>query len=198
MIPWAIVRQCAELCLASYDDNAKGFTSVGDLRFGMHVIDGTAFVTIRGTANASNWLRDADVLPVRSCGSHLAHQGFVDAYRKLCSGGMQTTKGHPEVIATGHSLGGGIATLLAEHTGCRLVTFGSPRVYFRFARVPQIDHARVVNEEDPVPMVPRILYSHKQPPIMLKDNDSLLIDVKDHFMRHYYDMVISLPGMPTQ
>jgi hypothetical protein len=189
MNSWPIIKQCAQLCKSSYDDNAPGFFNVDDLRYGIHDFNGTTFITIRGTANASNWLRDADVLPVRSCGGHLAHQGFVDAYRKLCSGGMPTTKGQPNIIATGHSLGGGIATLLAEHIGCRLATFGSPRVYFRFARAPKIDHMRVICDDDPVPMVPRFLYSHRQSPIILNDSDSRLIEVRDHFMQHYIDMI---------
>lgn len=189
MIDNELIKQCAALCLASYKSDDDRFHDVDDLRYGVHQIDGLTFVTIRGTANAENWLRDADIFPIRSCGGHLAHAGFVEAYRTLCSGGMPTIKGLPNMVVTGHSLGGGIATLLAEHTGCRLITFGSPRVYFRFASAPKIEHARVVCDDDPVPMVPRLLYSHRVEPIVLKDSDNSMIEVKDHFMQHYYEMI---------
>lgn len=179
-----MIKKCAELCEASYDDNAPGFTTVGDLRYGVFQTEHGTIVAIRGTANADNWLTDARVWPARSCGGYLAHKGFVTAYRELCVGGMPTTKGQ-QVIATGHSLGGALATLLAEHTGCKLVTFGSPKVYWRFGRAPVLDHVRVVRDDDPVQHLPKFLYSHRCEPMALHDNDHHLIQITDHFMKGY-------------
>ena len=185
-----MIATCAKLCEASYDDNAEGFVTVGDLRFGVFPTEHGTIVAIRGTANLDNWLTDARAFPVRSCGGYLAHKGFVSAFRELCTGGMPTVRGG-NVIATGHSLGGAIATLLAEHTGCKLVTFGSPRVYWRFGRAPALDHVRVVRDDDPVPMVPKFLYSHRCEPVAIHDGDSQLIQVTDHFMKAYVKAVNS-------
>lgn len=183
-----LIETCADLCANSYNDNAPGFLDVEDLRYGVFETKLGTIIAIRGTANAENWLTDASVWPKRSCGGYLAHGGFVDAYRQLCAGGMPTVKGE-RVIATGHSLGGAIATLLAEHTGCRLVTFGSPRVYWRFGSAPKLDHTRIVCDDDPVPLVPRYLYSHRDPARELKDKDNHLIQVKDHSMTNYLKLL---------
>ena len=188
-----MIATCAKLCEASYDEKAEGFTTVGDLRFGVFPTEHGTIVAIRGTANVDNWFTDARAFPARSCSGYLAHEGFVSAYRELCSGGMPTVKGC-NVIATGHSLGGAIATLLAEHTGCKLVTFGSPRVYWRFGKAPQLDHVRVVRDDDPVQHVPKLLYSHRCEPMALHDGDSHLIQVGDHFISGYVKAVRETSG----
>lgn len=179
-----MIATCANLCDKSYDDAAPGFVTVGDLRYGQFDTAHGRIICIRGTANLDNWLTDARCFPARSCGGYLAHKGFIRAYRELCAGGMPTVK-DKTLIATGHSLGGAIATLLAEHIGCRLVTFGSPRVYWRFGRAPQLDHMRVVRDDDPVPHVPKLLYSHRTEPVLLLDGDRHLLQVKDHVMAGY-------------
>lgn len=179
-----IIKTCFLLCENSYSDNAPGFTTIDDLRYGVFDTEHGRIICIRGTANLENVAVDADVLPAKTCSGHWAHKGFVKAYRELCSGGMPTVK-DPNVIATGHSLGGALATLLAEHTGCKLVTFGSPRVYWRFSRHPKIDHIRIVRDDDPVPEVPKIFYSHSVEPLVMKDGDRRGLQVKDHFTEAY-------------
>jgi hypothetical protein len=106
------------------------------------------------------------------------------------------TARNPQVIATGHSLGGAIATLLAEHIICRLVTFGSPRVYFRLTPSPTLNHLRIVTDDDPVPGVPRILYSHRDEPWTLPDKDGSLLDVEDHSMGVYLARLLANCGQP--
>lgn len=179
-----MILTCAKLCESSYDDRAPGFVDVGDFRYGVFDSVHGTIICIRGTANLDNWLTDARVFPARSCGGYLAHKGFVTAYRELCSGGMPTTK-NGNVIVTGHSLGGAVATLLAEHIGCNLVTFGSPRVYWRFGKAPRLNHIRVVRDDDPVPEMPKFLYSHRDKPLVLRDKDNHLVQIRDHFMSGY-------------
>ena len=181
-----LIETCAYLCDQSYSDVNPNFVTVDDLKYGVFETDHGKIIVIRGTDNLENWGVNANVLPARSCGGFLAHKGFVKAYRELCSGGMPTNK-DPNVIATGHSLGGALATLLAEHIGCKLITFGSPRVYWRFSRAPKLDHIRVVRDDDPVPKVPNLLYSHRQEPLVLKDGDHRGLQVKDHFMTGYIE-----------
>lgn len=181
------ILHAAGLCALSYqDDRPRFFYDVGDLRYGFGIRDGKHFIVIRGTANVQNWLRDASAIPSRTCGGYLAHAGFVSAYRALCSGGMPTIKGS-DVIVTGHSLGGAVATLLAEHIGCKVITFGSPRVYCRFLPAPKLDHDRVVCDDDLIPEIPRLLYAHRTKPITLFDNDNQLVSIKDHSMSVYID-----------
>lgn len=179
-----LIETCALLCEQSYSEVNANFVTVDDLRYGIFATEHGKIIVIRGTDNLENWGVNANVLPARSCGGYLAHKGFIKAYRELCSAGMPTVKGQ-NIVATGHSLGGALATLLAEHTGCKLVTFGSPRVYWRFAKAPKLDHIRVVRDDDPVPEVPKFLYKHTQEPLVLKDGDHRLVQVKDHFMAGY-------------
>ena len=189
-----MLKTCAQLCLDSYDDNAPGFVTVGDLRYGVFDTEHGRIVVIRGTSNADNWLTDARAFPARSCGGYLAHKGFVAAYRELCTGGMPTTKG-ADIIATGHSLGGALATLLAEHTGCKVVTFGSPRVYWRFGRAPKLNHVRIVRDDDVVQHVPKFLYSHRAEPVVLKDDDWHIVQITDHFMEGYVEAIKKTPNL---
>ena len=186
----AIVRLCAAACEESYDDAASGFITVGDLRYGVRESAElvVAIVAIRGTANADNALSDISFWPRKSPTGSRCHGGFLRCFHELCDGGLvaDTARYRPSrIIATGHSLGGAIATLLAEQIGCRLITFGSPRVYSRFGSLPEIDHTRIVCDDDPVPGLPRIFFRHTCEPIVLRDDDHRLIEVKDHYMANY-------------
>lgn len=180
-----MIATCADLCLRSYDAADESFVDVGDFRYGVFGTEHGIIICIRGTANAQNWLTDVRAWPTRTCGGYLAHKGFVRAYQALCAGGMPTVRGD-NIIATGHSLGGAIATLLGEHTGARVISFGSPKVYARFFPAPQLDHIRVARDDDPVPHLPGICYSHRTPPMVMDDGDGCpILQVSDHPMKGY-------------
>lgn len=181
--------ECAELCRKSYDDNLpEGFREYGDLRFGL--VNG--ILVFRGTANLPNALRDAFVLPARTRGGYMAHRGFVDALESLYSRVCHTVGvgARKDIIVTGHSLGGAMALLCAEVFECRVVTFGCPRAYLRFSSTPKVEHYRVICDDDPVPMIPRIFYRHCCDPHVLGDDDGG-IDVKDHGIDVYLSRLIS-------
>jgi hypothetical protein len=77
----------------------------------------------------------------------------------------------PNVIVTGHSMGGGMATLFAflyaksERAPVQCITFGAPRVFNpagcrEFDENKLIRHRRYAVVNDPVPFLPRGDYGH--------------------------------------
>ena len=163
--------------------------------------DGTLVIAFRGTVTYNEWqhnyrtkqkLVDAgdDVSDVR------VHQGFFELYTLLAKGlwedmipdNIATSPDISQVIITGHSLGGALATLSLANllelstegslpsnhfmnrkdTVVSLVTFGQPRVgndAFRseflankYAVSATVYDFRSVNKADPVPRIP--LYSN--------------------------------------
>lgn len=179
---------CAALCLESYEpDLPPGFLDVGDLRFGIRETKAGTIIAVRGTANLANALRDIWVRPCRTPRGHWAHRGFVSGYERL-----REVVGTPPpgAIFTGHSFGAAVALLFAEEFDAPAVTFGCPRIYLRFGKAPKhIKHTRIVCDDDPVTMVPRIFYRHLCEPITLRDEDSQLIDLADHAMAVYLQRV---------
>lgn len=151
---WPLDHVCAELSRLAYyrfDEGDRprleaalsgaGFTgfvpfnerSKGAQGFGTLAPDGTAFVVFRGTQPDALLDLIADIrfklVPCPSGGS--VHQGFLDAYASLsdASDNWLAATGAARIVATGHSLGAAMATLLAAaHPDSTLVTFGSPRV----------------------------------------------------------------------
>jgi len=183
-----IDKACAILCKLSYEDNpGPGFKDIKDIRYGIHTVLGHTVITFRGTDNFRNMLRDVFVVPKKINGV-LIHGGVADGYRLVRD---QLMKDIGElatgpVIANGHSYGGGLAKALAIDIGCELITFGCLRTLFRFGKKPQLKHRRIINSDDPVPMVPRIFYVHdSNEPEVFHDSDLSLIDFEDHPMNLY-------------
>lgn len=124
-------------------------------------------IAIRGTLELVDFLRDTDAEQVTfAAGVGKSHQGFYDAYDAL-SKFVEIYLGQfhvgQKIIICGHSLGGAIATLLAEslrrHANgydVLLYTYGSPRAgdadFVQGAGA--LAHHRMVNDNDPIPSVP--------------------------------------------
>jgi hypothetical protein len=131
----------------------------------------------RGTLSKSldNWKTDIDYkrVPYSNCAGCEVHQGFFEAYsglRKCLVSkylNYQKTKAPKNVIVTGHSLGGALATLATadmfaadKKHALYLVTYGSPKVGNKlFADwfnevVKPVKNFRVTHYRDPVPHVP--------------------------------------------
>ena len=101
-------------------------------------------------------------------GNYDVHSGFMVAYQSVNVKIENAIDRLPEgykLYATGHSLGGALATLHAVYGECltdELVTFGSPRVGGKeFAKDLQgVNYARYVNNADVVTKVPKWNFHH--------------------------------------
>jgi hypothetical protein len=144
---------CAELsrlAYASFDGNAPHlraalrpaslellatFSVDGAQAFAARAPAGHSFLVFRGTQadDPTDLGTDADFLRVRQApfpGG--VHAGFARSFLGLLpelKAFLDEAPATPPLVLTGHSLGAALATLAASVVpGCRLVTFGSPRV----------------------------------------------------------------------
>ena len=163
-----------------------------------------AFVVVRGTASIADALSDINVGARNTGYGTMAHAGFVAAKEEL-------TKPLNDFIATagnikcfhviGHSLGGGVANLLAEQLkagpgekrNVKLYTFGAPRVGDKLfsqrltQKLGSHNIFRVTHTSDPVPMVPVWPFFHAAYGDMAYERYSPYHPFKYHLMTHYVD-----------
>jgi hypothetical protein len=120
-------------------------------------------LVFRGTQNVRNWLSNINVLPASWPTGGLVHRGFLDALDRVWPAlAPAVADAGPELLITGHSLGGALATLAAAQMAAAgaaptaLYTFGAPRVGdTAFGRVLDgVPVHRFVNGRDLVPLVP--------------------------------------------
>lgn len=148
-------------------------------------------VAIRGSSNLRNFLTDA-AFPYVPCPygvGCLVHVGFdvawkevMDAIDEAVNTALQQNPNY-DIVITGHSLGGAVATLVATHfrsNGCAVAefTYGSPRVgniiFAQYASSQNGTTYRVTHESDPVPRLPPLLlgYRHLSPEYWLHNGES--------------------------
>jgi triacylglycerol lipase len=121
------------------------------------------FITVRGTANNENFSEDLTIRVREDRKTDIpVHAGFDLAARAIYDDVNPYLKPGYKTYVTGHSLGGAVAAILTIYLiengveVVRVVTFGQPR--FTTAdgvkRLSFLPLARVVDENDIVPMVP--------------------------------------------
>jgi pimeloyl-ACP methyl ester carboxylesterase len=146
------------------DGEAKGGTETQ--AFITHQ-DEIVLISVRGTQEPMDFVRDTDAeqVPFEE-GIGKAHQGFYKAYKamsKFVQVYLDQFHTGQKIIICGHSLGGAIATLLAEALRrspngyeILLYTYGSPRAGDAdfVAGAEALVHHRMVNNNDPIPSVP--------------------------------------------
>ncbi|URM26437.1 lipase family protein [Pseudomonas frederiksbergensis] len=129
--------------------------------------DEIILIAVRGTLEGADFIRDTDAEQVPFVeGVGKAHQGFYDAFKAMSEFikvYLDQFYAGQKIIVCGHSLGGAIATLLAEalrrdpnEYDVLLYTYGSPRAgdadFVNGAA--ELAHHRMVNNNDPIPSVP--------------------------------------------
>lgn len=182
---------CAQAATAAYNNRCDApdfsitakFENKGTDTQGIFGVanNNTFVVSFRGSEETglADWLTDArfGLVPFpygRGLDNQVkVHQGFLEAYQSVREAVISSAKDtpHKRVICTGHSLGGGLATLCALdmtlNTTSKTIycyTYGSPAVgngAFAAAyrqHVPQT--FRVVNGSDVVPALPPGAYEH--------------------------------------
>lgn len=173
--------------LASYSAAAYNYQGPFFIRRLMDCV----IVSIRGTRDPADFITDLQFIKCRFLG-YGAHSGFVDEFCDLWGPVSSRLSIHDKVYITGHSLGGGIATLLAlalkmhHNIDSTVATFGSPRVFDSagadaYNRMCP-DTIRVVHKLDLVPRIPKIDYEHVDRELHLDDDGKKLL-TDGHWLR---------------
>jgi hypothetical protein len=139
-------------------------------------------ISVRGTTSRKDWGNNLEAHHVAySFGPGHVHEGFYKAFlsiKEKVSAYYDDNGQNKNVIVTGHSLGGAVATLIAAYLKAdkktnkiMLYTFGSPRVGDRvfadhFSKADSFPCFRIVNNNDIVPKVP-LPYMDLRPELLL-------------------------------
>lgn len=157
--------------LLGWFEQTSGFAMVGQ---GKNHFKGDHVIAVRGTNSGQDWLTNGNVGLATSHNDSPVHAGFNETF-----GSMQPTlekrlgrqvRGGGTVHCVGHSLGGAMASLIADWVKARfnctvnLYTFGAPRVgldgYATKSTFAIDAHYRCTHGADPVPMVPLWPFIH--------------------------------------
>ncbi|GLQ87410.1 lipase family protein [Dyella flagellata] len=152
---------------------AQQHSGFGFVAWGQGGREGECLVAVRGTATGYDWLTNLRFAGVIGPSGYLVHAGFWrGAQSVLPQIREQLRHRKPQALhVIGHSLGGAMATLLADaltDVGCpiRLYSFGAPRcgvvehAQYLTAKLGAENIYRGYHENDPVPMIPVFPYSH--------------------------------------
>ena len=161
---------------------------------------GQAIVAFRGTKTIADTLTDLHTGVQLSRTGEAVHAGFNRTFKPLADQvqGFLTQNAISTVHCVGHSLGGALATLAAEHftsmgvAQAKLYTIGSPRVGFvpfsqRLTRKVSANHIyRLHHDNDFVSMVPLWPFTHvPQPGASCNLNGGVFNTFSAHFMSNY-------------
>jgi pimeloyl-ACP methyl ester carboxylesterase len=154
---------CAQLSADIYGGKDFGkMWTIGGVVIGLKRVDGFDVLALRGSLTVEDWMRDFEVLPVWHSGLGFVHGGFLEDMDEVYAT-VSAVVG-PNVVTTGHSLGGARARILAAMFAVAgkpvsmVCVFGSPKPGFEnLARVIQKSgtvHLSYRNRRDVVPLVP--------------------------------------------
>jgi hypothetical protein len=148
-------------------------------------------LSIRGSINARNFVTDMDFswAPCDFVHKCKLHKGFLKAWREmegLVRPALEAASSRNpgfRVVATGHSLGGAVATIGGAHLRrdgfpVEIYSFGSPRVgndhWANWMTAQKGGHWRVTHRQDTVPRLPPLLlgYRHVSPEYWLSGSNN--------------------------
>lgn len=133
---------------------------------------GEVVIAIRGTTTTSDWLTDFHISTARSATGYPVHAGFCQLADTLLPQIRTSLAGkNPGLFhVVGHSLGGAVATLVADvlrgMADVKLYTIGAPRTSYSIhvdyltQRLGKENIYRAFHDTDPVPMIPIFPYRH--------------------------------------
>ena len=150
-------------------------TGFGYIAWGKGARQGECLVSIRGTflTSGCDWMTNARIGGVAGPSGYCVHSGFWAAAKTILPQVQAALRGREAsaIHLVGHSLGGAIATLLADSLGdtagrIMLYTFGAPRAgvglhaEYLTAKLGANNIYRAYHDTDVVPMVPIYPYCH--------------------------------------
>lgn len=197
--------------------SASGF---GYIAFGKNRRQGEVLISIRGTYKTSpyDWSSNLRMSATPGPSGHLVHCGFWRAAQTLLPQLLDELKKpnrNPSALhIVGHSLGGSMATLVADRlkdvASTHLYTFGAPRcglaghTAYLTEKLTPARIRRVYHHTDVVPMLPVFPFRHLPDgdPGHLMPGCGTLISLKAHDMDEYQRSVkaddwSALPRMPA-
>lgn len=128
------------------------------------------FLIFPGSYEGSDWFHDFQVFKVKREGLGDIHKGFADTWDRLKDEIIKRLDPKKKLYIGGHSLGGAVACIAAlslHKNGFKVesvYTYGQPRVgdydWKRNFVKSKIELYRVVNGDDIVTTIPKILYWH--------------------------------------
>lgn len=151
----------------------KQLSGFGYIARGTGAYAGDILIATRGTSTMYDWLSNLNIAVQKGPGGTPVHAGFHEVWKSFAAEIADFIRGQniATVHCVGHSLGGALATLNADHfsslgTAVKLYTFGSPRVGDLFfsrslsQRVGADNIHRVYHRADPVPKIPLFPFFH--------------------------------------
>ena len=130
-----------------------------DLAAGIWSWDDTCIVVFRGTKRNRNWLRNLRVATTPYQINNVSckvHAGFLRAFEEIWADIHRHLPAYKQLICTGHSLGGAIASIAGIEMNANLVcTFGSPRIgNHQFCTAYPVAHQRYCTVDDVITHLP--------------------------------------------
>lgn len=223
-----LIELCARLSVCAYSGEAPGYDTTeidvihlpeSDTMLRVYTQGNRLIFAFRGTVSKLNWRTNLTARKMKLGGTgHEFHAGYLrvttDLFDKvfghICDG-MTTMR---ELVFTGHSMGGALATIIAAmfaDSKDTLITFGQPRVASAATLKATLNckYIRVVNGSDGVTQVPKLGYGHTGTLLYLCNDGRKLVDpgvcergidmmkdwlhesVTDHWMGDYFNRVRS-------